>query len=89
MQGPRICSLLPYGHTDKYKKLESAGHSPRRDDVLLASAERSGLGGAVMDMVFVYGTLMNGYGNHGYYLSQSKFLGKGEITGYNENVFIA
>jgi len=37
-----------------------------------------------MDMffVFAYGTLMNGYGNHRYYLSQSEYLGKGEITGY-------
>lgn len=32
--------------------------------------------------VFVYGTLMNGHGNHRYYLSESEFLGKGEITGY-------
>jgi len=34
------------------------------------------------DKVYVYGTLMKGHGNHGYYLSQSEFLGKGEITGY-------
>lgn len=34
------------------------------------------------DKVFVYGTLMKGHGNHGYYLSQSEFLGKGEVTGY-------
>ena len=32
--------------------------------------------------VFVYGTLMKGHGNHGHYLSQSEFQGKGEITGY-------
>lgn len=35
-----------------------------------------------MEKVFVYGTLMQGYGNHRNYLSQSEFLGKGEITGY-------
>lgn len=35
-----------------------------------------------MDRVFVYGTLMKGHGNHRYYLSESQFLGKGEITGY-------
>lgn len=35
-----------------------------------------------MEKVFVYGTLMNGHGNHGSYLSQSKYMGKGEITGY-------
>ena len=35
-----------------------------------------------MVMVFVYGTLMKGYGNNRYYLAQSEFLGKGEITGY-------
>ncbi|MFZ3373652.1 MAG: gamma-glutamylcyclotransferase family protein [Desulfitobacteriaceae bacterium] len=35
-----------------------------------------------MDKVFVYGTLMKGYGNYCYYLSESEFLGKGEITGY-------
>jgi len=35
-----------------------------------------------MDMVFVYGTLMKGYGNHRNYLSHSEFLGAGEITGY-------
>ncbi|KUO74231.1 MAG: hypothetical protein APF81_08620 [Desulfosporosinus sp. BRH_c37] len=34
------------------------------------------------DKVFVYGTLMKGHGNHGYYLSQSEFLGKGEIASY-------
>lgn len=34
------------------------------------------------DKVFVYGTLMKGHGNHSYYLSQSEFHGKGEITGY-------
>ena len=35
-----------------------------------------------MDMVFVYGTLMKGHGNHRSYLSKSDCLGKGEITGY-------
>ena len=35
-----------------------------------------------MDKVFVYGTLMNGHENHRYYLWESEFLGKGEITGY-------
>lgn len=35
-----------------------------------------------MDKVFVYGTLMRGHGNHSYYLTQSEFLGTGEITDY-------
>lgn len=35
-----------------------------------------------MDTVFVYGTLMKGYGNHRNYLSHSEFVGTGEITGY-------
>jgi gamma-glutamylcyclotransferase (GGCT)/AIG2-like uncharacterized protein YtfP len=35
-----------------------------------------------MEKVFVYGTLMQGNENHRNYLSQSGFLGKGEITGY-------
>ena len=39
-------------------------------------------GGAIMDKVFVYGTLMKGHGNYRSYLSQSEFLGTGKITGY-------
>lgn len=35
-----------------------------------------------MANVFVYGTLMKGHGNHRNFLSQSEFLGSGEITGY-------
>ena len=32
--------------------------------------------------VFVYGTLMNGHGNHSYYLGDSPFLGYGILRGY-------
>jgi len=35
-----------------------------------------------MVKVFVYGTLMRGHVNHTYYLSNSKFLGDAELSGY-------
>lgn len=40
------------------------------------------MGGTIMDKVFVYGTLMKGYGNHHSYLSHAEFVGTAEITGY-------
>lgn len=33
--------------------------------------------------VFVYGTLMRGQANHKYYLSESEYIGEGEISGYS------
>jgi|AGTN01.1.fsa_nt_gi Uncharacterized conserved protein len=33
-------------------------------------------------IIFVYGTLMKGMGNHDFYLSDSRYLGKGVLDGY-------
>ncbi len=34
------------------------------------------------NIIFVYGTLIRGNGNHAYFLSQSRFLGAGTLKGY-------
>lgn len=34
------------------------------------------------NIIFVYGTLIRGNGNHAYFLNQSRFLGAGTLKGY-------
>lgn len=34
------------------------------------------------NIIFVYGTLIRGNGNHAYFLGQSRFLGAGTLKGY-------